>query len=139
VGRTATTSLRAWAIISLSDPGQREALAANLDRVVQVPAPVLVDEWQLEPLLWERVHRAVDDDPTGVPIHSGAGRIGSLHMRPLPVSERGLIEPNCRWLSGGTIGSARASTRNEIDLAPVPVPNSSGTSMCSPRSETPDM
>jgi hypothetical protein len=107
VGKTATASQRARTVISLGDPGQREALAANLDRVIQVPTPVLVDEWQLEPPVWDRVRRAVDDDPTGgrflltgsagvsagVRIHSGAGRIGSLHMRPLALSERRLIKP----------------------------------------------
>jgi predicted AAA+ superfamily ATPase len=106
VGKTATASQRARTTLSLSDPGQREALAANLERIVQVPAPVLIDEWQLEPAVWDRVRRAVDDDPTGgrflltgsagVPagarIHSGAGRIGRLHMRPLAISERGLTQ-----------------------------------------------
>ena len=107
VGKTATASQRAKTTLSLSDPGQREALTANLDRVVQVPAPVLIDEWQLQPAVWDRVRRAVDDDstggrflltgsagvPAGVGIHSGAGRIGRLRMRPLAISERGLTRP----------------------------------------------
>ena len=65
VGRTATASQRPKTTRSLSDPGQREALTANLERVVQVPTPVLIDEWQLQPAVWDRVRRAVDDDPTG--------------------------------------------------------------------------
>ncbi len=107
VGKTATASQRAKTTLSLSDPGQREALTANLERVVQVPAPVLIDEWQLQPAVWDRVRRAVDDDstggrflltgsagvPAGVGIHSGAGRIGRLRMRPLAISERGLTRP----------------------------------------------
>ena len=107
VGKTATASQRAKTTLSLSDPGQREALTAHLDRVVQVPAPVLIDEWQLQPAVWDRVRRAVDDDstggrflltgsagvPAGVGIHSGAGRIGRLRMRPLAISERGLTRP----------------------------------------------
>jgi predicted AAA+ superfamily ATPase len=107
VGKTATATQRAKTTLTLSDPGQREALHANLERVVQVPAPVLIDEWQLEPAVWDRVRRAVDDDPTGgrflltgsagapqgARIHSGAGRIGRLHMRPLAISERGLTQP----------------------------------------------
>jgi uncharacterized protein len=32
-----------------------------------------------------------------------------------------------RWISGDTIGYARSATHNEIDLAPVPVPDPSGT------------
>ena len=107
VGKTAIASQRVKTTLLLSDPGQREALTANLERVVQVPAPVLIDEWQLQPAVWDRVRRAVDDDPTGgrflltgsagvpagVSIHSGAGRIGRLHMRPLAISERGLTQP----------------------------------------------
>lgn len=79
-------------------------MAANLDHVIGLTPPVLLDEWQLEPHVWDRVRRAVDDDPSGgrfllagsagiapgVRIHSGAGRIVSLPMRPLAFSERGL-------------------------------------------------
>lgn len=108
VGKTATADQRARTVLSLDDPAQRQALAANLDLVTQVPPPVLVDEWQLEPPVWDRVRRAVDEDPTGgrflltgsagaapgARIHSGAGRIVSLVMRPLTFSERGLVEPS---------------------------------------------
>lgn len=68
---------------------------------------MLIDEWQLEPDVWDRVRRAVDDDSTGgrfllagsagvapgVRIHSGAGRIVSMAMRPMSFSERGVHEP----------------------------------------------
>ncbi len=108
VGKTATASQRARTILSLNDPRQREVLAANLDYVTQVPYPVLIDEWQLEPHVWDRVRRAVDDDPTGgrfllagsagvgpgVRVHSGAGRIVRLALRPLAFSERGLAVPS---------------------------------------------
>ena len=107
VGKTATGTQRASTVLTLTAAGQREALAANPDLVVQVPAPVLIDEWQLEPTVWDRVRHAVDDDPTGgrvllagsagvapgVRIHSGAGRIVRLAMRPLALSERGLAVP----------------------------------------------
>ncbi|MGH3501417.1 MAG: hypothetical protein ACRDQA_11100 [Nocardioidaceae bacterium] len=63
--------------------------------VTQVEAPVLIDEWQLEPEVWDRVRKAVDDDARGgqfllagsagvapgVRIHSGADRIVSLALR----------------------------------------------------------
>ncbi|MGH3521031.1 MAG: ATP-binding protein [Haloechinothrix sp.] len=107
VGKTATASQRAKTILALNEPRQREVIAANLDYVTQVPTPVLIDEWQVEPPVWDRVRRAVDDDNTGgrfllagsagvapgVRIHSGAGRIVSLPMRPLAFSERGLAQP----------------------------------------------
>lgn len=107
VGKTATASQRAATVIDLADPARRQTLAANFDHVTQVTPPVLIDEWQLEPPVWDRVRRAVDDDPTGgrfllagsagvdpgVRIHSGAGRIVSFHMRPLSFAERGVSDP----------------------------------------------
>jgi predicted AAA+ superfamily ATPase len=104
VGKTATATQRASTVLSLNNPNEHAALAGNLDLVTQVPPPVLIDEWQLEPGVWDRVRRAVDDDPTGgrfllagsagvapgVRIHSGAGRIVSMAMRPMAFSERGV-------------------------------------------------
>lgn len=107
VGKTATATQRATTVLSLDNPNEHAALAGNLDLVTQVPPPVLIDEWQLEPGVWDRVRRAVDDDPTGgrfllagsagvapgVRIHSGAGRIVSMAMRPMAFSERGACRP----------------------------------------------
>ncbi|MEV1129283.1 DUF4143 domain-containing protein [Agromyces sp. NPDC049794] len=108
VGKTATADQRATSVLSLDDPAQRQALAANLDLVTQMPGLVLIDEWQLEPAVWDRVRRAVDHDPMGgrflltgsagaadgARIHSGAGRIVSLTMRPLAFSERAMVAPS---------------------------------------------
>lgn len=107
VGKTATATQRATTTLSLNNPNEHAALAGNLDLVTQVPPPVLIDEWQLEPSVWDRVRRAVDDDPTGgrfllagsagvapgVRIHSGAGRIVSMAMRPMAFSERSARHP----------------------------------------------
>ena len=107
VGKTATATQRAATVLSLNNPNEHAALAGNLDLVRQVPPPVLIDEWQLEPSVWDRVRRAVDDDHTGgrfllagsagvapgVRIHSGAGRIVSMAMRPMAFSERGAYHP----------------------------------------------
>jgi predicted AAA+ superfamily ATPase len=104
VGKTATATQRASTVLSLNNPNEHAALTGNLDLVTQVPPPVLIDEWQLEPSVWDRVRRAVDDDGTGerfllagsagvapgVRIHSGAGRIVSMAMRPMSFSERGV-------------------------------------------------
>ena len=62
---------------------------------------MLIDEWQRLPQMWDLVRRAVDDGappgsflltgsalPDPPPTHSGAGRIVSLRMRPLALSER---------------------------------------------------
>lgn len=107
VGKTATTSQRADTVLALDRPGQREVVAADIDYVTQVSRPVLIDEWQLEPSVWDRVRAAVDSNgrggqfllagsagvAPGVRLHSGAGRIVSLTMRPLSIAERGLEEP----------------------------------------------
>lgn len=107
VGKTATATQRARTTFSLAARGQREVLAASMDRIAVADPPVLIDEWQLEPDVWDQVKMAVDEDrqggrfiltgsaglPPGARIHSGAGRIVSFHMRPLALSERALVEP----------------------------------------------
>ncbi|MFT4218402.1 MAG: DUF4143 domain-containing protein [Micropruina sp.] len=108
VGKTATASQRATTVLDLAEPGLRLSIAANWGYVAEVPPPVLIDEWQLEPSVWDRVRQAVDEDSTGgrfllagsagvapgVRIHSGAGRIVSLPMRPLSFAERGVGDPS---------------------------------------------
>lgn len=108
VGKTATASQRAATIFSLNRPEQQETLLADLDLITEMPKPVLIDEWQLVPAVWDRVRTAVDDDSTGgsyllagsagvrpgVRLHSGAGRIVSIPMRPMALSERGLQQPS---------------------------------------------
>lgn len=107
VGKTATASRRAKTVIALDLPEDRERLAADPRRVlVDLPGPVLLDEWQRQPALWDAVRREVDAGappgrfiltgsapPTGAPVHSGAGRIVGLRMRPLALAERGLEHP----------------------------------------------
>lgn len=80
--------------------------AAGLARVdpsllLEGPTPRLIDEWQVEPRLWNAVRRAVDDRPapgqfllTGSATlapdarrHSGAGRMARVQMRPMSLWE----------------------------------------------------
>lgn len=106
IGKTATASRRARTIHRLDDPDQRRILAADTSRLVDGPRPILIDEWQRLPEAWDVVRRAVDDDRAGSrflltgsatpiewPLHSGAGRIVNLHMRPLSLVERRLAAP----------------------------------------------
>ena len=130
VGKTATAGQRASTILSLNDPRQREVLAANPDYVTEVPTPVLIDEWQLEPQMWDRIRRAVDEDnsggrfllagsaglPTNIRVHSGAGRIVSLRLRPLAFAERGLIEPTVSLRDLLTAGRPEITGRSSITL-----------------------
>lgn len=107
VGKTATAGQRATTVLSLNRSEQRDLLLADLDSLTRAPGPVFVDEWQLVPETWDRVRSAVDEDPSGgrfllagsagvapeTRIHSGAGRIVRLLLRPLSLAERQLTEP----------------------------------------------
>ncbi|MCM4082013.1 ATP-binding protein [Paractinoplanes hotanensis] len=106
VGKTATAQRRAATVFAMDDATQRELLAADPQRLDRAPAPVLIDEWQREPAVWDFVRRSVDRNPaparflltgsatpTSAPTHSGAGRIVQLRMRPMSLAERALAEP----------------------------------------------
>lgn len=105
VGKTVTASRRAASVLSLDDPTQRELLASDPERLDRDSAPVLIDEWQRFPAVWDLVRRSVDRashggrfllagsaTPVESPTHSGAGRIVRLRMRPLSLAERMLPE-----------------------------------------------
>jgi predicted AAA+ superfamily ATPase len=106
VGKTATATRRSGTEHRLDEPGVLEVLRADPSLVVTGRPPVLIDEWQRLPVVWDVIRRAVDDGPTpgrflltgsatpGSPsTHSGAGRIVTLRMRPLAFSERGIAQP----------------------------------------------
>jgi predicted AAA+ superfamily ATPase len=103
VGKTATASRRAATVHQMDDPRQLALAAGEPQRMLEGDAPVLIDEWQRVPSIWDLVRRAVDDGapagrylltgsavPIAQPAHSGAGRIPTLRMRPLALAERGL-------------------------------------------------
>jgi uncharacterized protein len=106
VGKTVSASRRAAQVLELDDPMQVALLEADPERLVRGPHPVLLDEWQRFPRSWDLVRRSVDVDPrpgrvlltgsavpVGVPLHSGAGRILTLRMRPMSLAERQLVTP----------------------------------------------
>ena len=85
------------------DRTARDAAELNPGLILQGDTPRLIDEWQLEPEIWNHVRRAVDervdpgqfilagsaqptDDETR---HTGAGRISRLRMRPMSLYELG--------------------------------------------------
>ncbi|MEP7054452.1 MAG: DUF4143 domain-containing protein [Actinomycetota bacterium] len=105
VGKTVTAERRADTIYRLDDPATLEVLTADLSLVDQVAGTVLLDEWQRHPPVWDFVRRQVDRGaaagrflltgsaaPEGAPVHSGAGRIVQLRMRPLSLAERGIAQ-----------------------------------------------
>lgn len=107
VGKTATGLQRASTVRRLDDPAQRSLAAADPRRVVTGASPILIDEWQRVPEIWDAVRRAVDEDPSpgrflitgsaspsSPPTHSGAGRIVRLRLRPFSLAERDLDHPS---------------------------------------------
>lgn len=107
VGKTTTAEQRVLSLLRLDSKANLEAVHADPGLLLRRARPLLIDEWQKVPEVWDVVRRAVDDDPTGGQFllagsasprhggtaHSGAGRIGRLRMRPMTLSERGIATP----------------------------------------------
>lgn len=107
VGKTETARRRARTIHQLDDPAQRAIVEADPARALGGAPPLLIDEWQRVPSVWDAVRRAVDQgsppgqflltgsaSPAAPPTHSGAGRIVTVRMRPLSLAERGIEVPS---------------------------------------------
>jgi len=106
VGKTETGMRRAGTVYRLDDQDQFEIAKAAPERLITGDAPILIDEWQRFPSVWDLVRRSVDSDaspgrflltgsatPTRSPTHSGAGRIVTVRMRPMSLAERALAVP----------------------------------------------
>ena len=106
VGKTETGMRRAGTVYRLDDQDQFEIAKAAPERLITGDAPILIDEWQRFPSVWDLVRRSVDSDaspgrflltgsatPTEAPTHSGAGRIVTVRMRPMSLAERALAVP----------------------------------------------
>ena len=101
-GKTETARQAAASEVLLDvDENARQAVSVDPALVLEGETPRLLDEWQLEPAIWNHVRRAVDgravpgqfiltgsavpaDDVTR---HTGAGRITRLRMRPMSLYE----------------------------------------------------
>jgi uncharacterized protein len=103
-GKTETARQVAASSVLLDiDAAARQALEVDPSLVLEGATPRLIDEWQIEPNIWNHVRRVVDDrDQTGqfvltgssVPRddeirHTGAGRFSFLRMRPMSLFEAG--------------------------------------------------
>ncbi|HEX3609092.1 MAG TPA: DUF4143 domain-containing protein [Solirubrobacterales bacterium] len=121
VGKTVTASRRSTTVHALDDPGQREVALGDPRRLLADPPPVLLDEWQRTPEIWDLVRRSVDRgaspgqflltgsaSPAAPPTHSGAGRIVTVRMRPLSLAERGSEPPSV------SLGSLLSGARPEL-------------------------
>src|SRR5690606_20923158 len=130
VGKTETALQRARTVYRLDDPAQQAIAEADPERLLNGEPPILLDEWQRVPAVWDRVRRAVDAgadpasylltgsaSPTHPPTHSGAARVVTVRMRPLSLAERGLATPtvSLRALLEGGRPEVRGTT--EVALA----------------------
>lgn len=105
-GKTETALQVASTAVMLQDQDTREAnllLAKTKPSVLlRGDKPVLIDEWQDAPQLWDAVRFAVDRErkagsfiltgsatPHARPSHSGAGRFSFLDMLPMALAESG--------------------------------------------------
>lgn len=142
VGKTATARRRVRTIISLDDEQQRVLAEASPAQALLVPTPVLIDEWHRVPGMWDAVRRAVDESyapgqyllagsaiPRDLPVHSGAGRIVHVRMRPMTLAERGIATPTvslqallsgARPAVGGTTEFALVDYAREIVASGFP-------------------
>lgn len=125
VGKTETALQRVTRILRLDRPADRELLAARPELLHTIPPALLLDEWQQWPEVWDLVRRAVDEGaPSGsylltgsatptAQIHTGAGRIVPLRMRPMTLAERGVGQPT---VSLAGLLSGQAAVEGETDV-----------------------
>lgn len=107
-GKTTTASQQASAILYMDDPKQiRQNLRMadiNPSMLLEGTPPLLIDEWQIAPKLWDAIRFEVDRRSmpgqfilTGSAVppstdaihHSGTGRFAWLTMRPMSLYESG--------------------------------------------------
>jgi len=134
VGKTESATRLAATVRRLDVPAQRAVVAADPQLALEGRRPLLIDEWQRHPPVWDAVKRAVDDGaepgsflltgsatPSDSSTHSGAGRIVTLRMRPLSVFERQLETATvslAALLDGGrpaVAGTSRIGLREYVE------------------------
>ena len=101
-GKTATAMQAAESEVLLDvDDNARRMIGVDPAAVLDGSTPRLIDEWQLEPAIWNHIRRTVDRrsrpgqfiltgsavPPDDVTRHTGAGRFIRLRMRPLSLYE----------------------------------------------------
>ena len=107
-GKTTTCAHLAKSVVSMDEPRRRErnVLLAKVDpdKLLEGEHPLLIDEWQIAPTLWDAVRYKVDRENgfghyllTGSSVpprtdeinHTGTGRIARVRMRPMSLWESG--------------------------------------------------
>lgn len=135
-GKTWSSSYHSKSEIMIGDPDgnfqNRKLAEMSPSLVLDGETPRLIDEWQEVPALWDAVRHKVDQknekgqyiltgsatpNHKGI-MHSGAGRIGRLRMRPMSLFESGA--------SSGTVslkdlcnGNLTPAMTGEVDLRKI--------------------
>lgn len=101
-GKTETArQIAASSVLLDVDVAAQQALTVDPLLVLKGPTPRLIDEWQIEPKVWNHIRRLVDDRRTpgqfiltgssvpddDISRHTGAGRFSFLRMRPMTLFE----------------------------------------------------
>lgn len=118
----------------LLDASVRTRMAANIDPalLLDAAAPLLLDEWQLAPDIWNPMRRACDDrgrpgqfiltgsadPPDDITRHSGAGRVLRVKMRPMSLFESGESDGSVS-LSGLFDPGARSARDSNLHLEEI--------------------
>lgn len=125
-GKTSTARqvARSEALLDVDDEARHLARLEPAELLVG-ETPRLIDEWQLEPSVWNHVRRTVDDrqakgqfiltgsavPPDDITRHTGAGRFSRLRLRPMSLFELGHATGTVSLsavLSGGHVRSPAA-------------------------------
>lgn len=132
-GKTETALRVSASVVRLDvDPTARAAAELDPSLILDGDPPQLIDEWQVEPQLWNYVRRAVDDRQrpgqfiltgSAVPAddvnrHSGAGRFSTLRMRPMSLFESG-HSTGAISLAALMSGNAPRSPGTDLDVRAV--------------------
>ena len=118
VGKTETARQFAKSEVLMDvDEGARMSARVHPEGVLSGEPPLLIDEWQFVPDLWNHVRRTCDDrqrngqfiltgsarPSNSITRHSGAGRVARLKLHPMTLVEQGISDHaiSLRNLLGG--------------------------------------
>lgn len=139
-GKTTTAKQHAASVVLMDDPDEGErnrVIATSFPReFLAKEPPLLIDEWQTVPSVWDSVRHEVDRcDSFGQFIltesvspsddekirHSGTGRITTMRMRPMSLFEsgfsNGLISISSLFQKAGFIDGESNRTLEDIAIA----------------------
>ncbi|WP_419862424.1 ATP-binding protein [Candidatus Poriferisodalis sp.] len=102
-GKTSSAQRLARSTLRLDDPPVAAMVADDPEAAYgSLQPPVLLDEWQRVPTVWDAVRRSIDEERSPgrfilsgssraamrTDVHAGAGRILPVRLRPMTLSER---------------------------------------------------